>query len=431
MSAFVVMTRRASAPRHRAVDVDHGATPTDGGASRGAARTLTLRRAVRFGSIPFVLVIGTAAIIVAVGPRQIAATSSILVTDDACAPNWTAPASGRGTFEIANTSSRVVEIYLMDATRTTAYGEIEGLAPGTSRSLSVEIAEGSYVWRCVSPDGTESFAAVRRSVGPATGGSAGYRPATLAELEASTVLYRSKVTLMLDVLVSDTDSLASAVRQNGATPDTKRLWLQAHLDYTRLGAAYGTFGDFDAQIDGRPNGLPDGVLDPGFSGFLRLEHELWQAPPGADPAATATRLATDVRGLRAAFPTQETDPRDLPLRAHEILENGLQFELTGTTDQGSHTNLATLRAEIDATRIVLEAIRSPLTSRDPGRLTQVETELDRLAAILDRYRDQSGMWAALTDLTLAQREVVNGSVGQLVEDLAPIPDILELPPATT
>lgn len=50
--------------------------------------------------------------------------------------------------------------------------------------------------------------------------------------------------------------------------------------------------------------------------------------------------------MRKAFPTQDFDPGDLPLRAHEILENALQFELTGDTDEGSGTNLATVDSNL-------------------------------------------------------------------------------------
>ncbi len=351
------------------------------------------------------------------------------MTNSGCAPNWTAGPAGQRTFDIDNTSSQVVEVYLMDANRTTAHGEIEGLAPGTSRTLAAGLAAGSFVWRCVTPDGHQTFSTLSQASGRATGLSAGYTPVTATELDSATQQYRAKVATMLATLVSDTDALTAAVRNSGVSPQTRALWLQAHLDYIRLGAAYGTFGDFDAKINGRPNGLSGGVNDPGFTGFLRLERELWQQPPGADPAATAEQLDSDVHGLIAAFPQQHTDPRDLALRSHEILENGLQFELTGIDDVGSHTNLATLRADVDATLVVLSTLQEPLSSRNPQLLARVKSELETLAVTLDRFQRPDGSWTALSDLTLTQRETVDGAVSQMVEDLAPIPDILELPPS--
>lgn len=430
-AAFVVASRRIRAVpiTEASVAAPAGETPP-GSSSVGPALVPAAggrRRSLLVASTVALLALGTVAAIAAVGLKPNDGTLRVSVTEDACAPNWPAPAVGQRTFEIRNTTSEVVEVYLMAANRTTTYDEVEGLAPGTSRTLSIGLAAGSYVWRCVATEGYETFSSAQQATGTGSVVAAGYKPVSAAELEASTQQYRVAVAAMLDTLARDTDALLAAVRQGGASPEAKGLWLQAHLDYIRLGAAYGTFGEFDAAINGRPNGLPDGVNDTGFTGFLRLERELWQAPAGADPAATAMQLDADVHGLVAAFPTQATDPRDLPLRAHEILENGLQFELTGITDQGSHTSLATLRADVDATRAVLDAIRAPLASRSSQLFAQVTAELDQLAARLDTFHSADGVWTPLAGLTSAQRQAVNALVSQLVEDLAPIPEILELP----
>lgn len=430
LSFFVLLNRRAHSPAPAPVRApDAFESPTRTAPTR--APQMASNRVLVLGASGLVAVVATVAIITVIGPKQTGGTTPITISESACAPNWSPPTSGRHTFEIRNTSPKLVEIYLMDANRTTAHGEIEGLAPGTSRTLAVAIAPGSYVWRCVTPDGHDSFSASARANGAPIAGAVAYRPVTAAELDTAKHTYRRQVAGMLDTLSADSDRLLTTVRTSGASGKAKAFWLQAHLDYIRLGAAYGTFGDFDTKINGRPKGLPAGVSDPGFTGFLRLEYELWQNPVGANPAATAAQLDTDVHGLVAAFPAQNTDLRDLPLRAHEILENGLQFELTGINDHGGHTNLATLRADVDATRIVLRAISAPLTSRNPRILPHVTHSLDQLAATLDRFHSPDGSWASLTSLTTTQRQTINGQVGQLVEELAPIPDNLELPPSST
>ncbi len=104
--------------------------------------------------------------------------------------------------------------------------------------------------------------------------------------------------------------MRDAVR-SGDLDVARAAWLPAHLAYERLGAAYGTFGDFADKIDGRPAGLPKGVHDADFTGFHRVEYGLWHGESAASLRAPADRLASDVRALRDDFPRQQTDPNDL------------------------------------------------------------------------------------------------------------------------
>ncbi|MBO0892080.1 MAG: EfeM/EfeO family lipoprotein, partial [Acidothermales bacterium] len=118
----------------------------------------------------------------------------------------------------------------------------------------------------------------------------------------------------------------------------------------------------------------------------------------------------------------------LPLRAHEILENTLQFELTGDTDQGSHTGLATAAANVDGTTTVLTALAPALRVRDAKLLTRLQADVRGLDARLAAYRHGS-TWTPLDRLGTTDRQRLNAAVGSAVEDLALVPGILQMPPA--
>ncbi len=139
----------------------------------------------------------------------------------------------------------------------------------------------------------------------------------------------------------------------------------------------------------------------------------------------ADQLDNDVNALVAAFPHQLLVNTDIPLRAHEILENALQFELTGDTDYGSGTNLATMRANVDGTRMTLDALVPLLTIRSPQLLTILDKGLAQLGALLDTY-DIDGKWTPVEQLTTPQRERLDGMTGQLLEQLSIVPDSLRL-----
>ena len=180
-----------------------------------------------------------------------------------------------------------------------------------------------------------------------------------------------------------------------------------------------------------PSGLPGGVNDPGFAGFLRLEYGLWHGQPAAELVPIGARLDAAVRGLARAFPHMQTPANDLALRTHEILENTLQFELTGDVDEGSHTTLATALANVQGTQLALGAIANLLRQRNPQLLGQVSAGLAALAAMLQRDDRPQG-WTPLDNLTQTERERLDAAVSGLLEQLSPIPDLLELPvqPAT-
>ncbi|MFI6685189.1 iron uptake transporter permease EfeU [Streptomyces sp. NPDC050485] len=360
--------------------------------------------------------------VVAFGKSKPADAQTIAVSEKECGKGFTAPKPGRQTFQMHNTGDKASEVYLIDPASNAVYGEIEGLAPGTTRDLVATVAGGSYAWRCV-PTGGKAVTStpVRVSGG---GAAKAVVPVSEADLAAPLTSYKQYVGQGLATLVAQTKQLSDDIA--GGNLDAARTdWLTAHRTYSSLGAAYGTFQDFDKKINGRTAGLSDGVNDKDFSGFHRIEYGLWHGQSASDLTAPAAHLAEDSAGLQKAFPTQDFDPADLPLRTHEILENTLQFELTGDADQGSGTSLATADANLAGTRELLGVLRPLLASRDAQLLPRVDGDIARVQKLLDAaHHDQN--WTPVDRLGAAARTRLNGATGQLLEDLAPVPDLLEI-----
>jgi iron uptake system component EfeO len=243
-------------------------------------------------------------------------------------------------------------------------------------------------------------------------------PVTNADLLEPLKQYHAYVADGLGTLTGQTAALKQSVHR-GNREASRRAWLTAHLTYERLGAAYDAFGDSDGALNGTTDGLPGGAADPGFTGFHRLENGLWHNESLGALAPVADRLDTDARALETAFADAQIDQNDLGLRAHEIMENTLQFELTGRSDYGSGSNLATAGANVTGTRAVLDVLRPLLATRFPG-LKDLDAWLDRTERDLKAVEGSS-----LAELTQPQRERVNADVAELTERLAPIAAIAE------
>ncbi|MFD7595537.1 iron uptake transporter permease EfeU [Kitasatospora sp. NPDC059812] len=386
----------------------------------GPVRSGRPRWAVPTALVAVPVVIAGAVIAVSDGKQSSSATVS--VSEQECGKGFSTPLPGQQVFQMHNTGDKVSEVYLVNPASGAVYGEIEGLAPGTTRALTATIGSGDYAWRCVPTGGTSVTSAAVHVTG---GGQVkAVKPVAEDDLKGPLDAYKDYVNKGLATLLTQTQKLQADVH-GGDLATAKADWLTAHLQYASLGAAYGTFADLDGKIDGRPDGLADKAQDKDFTGFLRLEYGLWHGQSAADLTPVADQLAADVAKLGQDFPGQDFDPGDLPLRAHEILENTLQFELTGDTDQGSGTNLATTQANLAGTRELLTVLQPLLDERDPQLLTRVDAGMKRVGDLVAASHKPEG-WTALEQLPADARRQLNGATGQLLEDLAPIPALLEI-----
>ena len=389
-----------------------------------------ITRLLRAGALAGAVVV--AGVLVAIAPLAGTASgartaTSVSVNDYRCGDGWLPPHSGQREISVTNAGGSVVDVTLLGAKNSLIYGQVEAMAPGTTRTMTAVIPPGRFRLGCTYSENATVYSPIVTVFGAPVHDAHPYRQVTYSQIAPLVTKYRAEVSAGLAVLATDTDHLR-ALADAGQLDQAKQAWLVAHLDYARLGAAYDTFGNFNDEIDGRPNGLPQGVDDPSWTGFLRLEYALWQNQPAATVASIADQLDTYVHQLVLAFTEQTTPLNDLSLRTHEILENTLQFELTGETDEGSHTGLATALANVQGTEMILGIIAPLLGEGEPMLLANLRSDLSQLAALLTTYQLPDGTWTPVQSLTETQREQLDGAIGNYLETVSPVPDLLELPP---
>ncbi|KOV56209.1 EfeM/EfeO family lipoprotein [Streptomyces sp. MMG1121] len=337
------------------------------------------------------------------------------VSESHCGGGWTRPEPGVRTFDLHNSSDGAAEVYLEDPASQAVYGEVEGIAPGTTRQLTVRLGKGAYAFKCV-PDDADAVTGPTVQITSGRRGP-GAAPVNEHDLIPPALAYQKWIGGGLAEVVRLTTRLQRDI-DRGDLAAARSDWLPAHLEYERLGAAYDAFGDADAAVNGTDAGLPGGVHDKDFAGFHRIEYGLWHGESADGLRAPAAALVKAVTGLRDTWSQTRMDPAQLGLRAHEILENTVQFELTGRTDYGSGSNLATARANLDGTREVLSRLHPLLATRYAG-LPGLDTDMDRAQHALDGFR-HGDHWTPLDGLSRAQREQTDSVLGDLVERLASV-----------
>jgi iron uptake system component EfeO len=356
-----------------------------------------------------------------------AAQNVIIVSATACGTGWEHPVPGLQTLQIRNESSSALEVDLIGSGTGAVYARVEGLGPGTTQPMQVDLGSGSYAFEC--SDGNYDYA---DQIGPSyevpghVRGGPGIVPPSYSQILTVTDEARGYVTGGLVTVQRQAEALAADI-SSGDLAAARSAWLTAHLSWEELGSAYGMFGDYDDEIDGLPFGLPGGVSDPGFTGFYRIEYGLWHGQSAAELTGPAGQLVFDVKSLITAYPGLELPPPqavgDLALRTHEILENAMRFQISGQADFGSGTTLATTAAGITVTLAQLQMLHPLLAGRDP-QLSSLYNWLDRLQELIDAEHTGSG-WIPAADLTPTQRAMIDAAAGQTLELLSALPVIFE------
>ncbi len=362
------------------------------------------------------------------GARDAAAPDAHTVTAgiSGCGRGWTHATAGTQTFRVRNTSIAGMEVYLQSAVRGEVVLDLESLGAGTTTRAQATIPAGRYRFVCLPADedpvaGPVVAVSGSRHVANAT---PGIRPVTQNDLIPPSKQYGAWIQSRLPVLESDAEALNADVA-SGDLAAARADWLTAHREYESLGAAYGAFGDADTAINGMPASGRTALDDPELTGFHKIEALLWSGAPANAVAPFTSRLVGDVDAMRRDFATARIDPLDIGLRAHEILENALQFELTGKADAGSHTTLATLDANLTGTREALDPIRGILKTRYAD-LAKTDAAVDSAQRLVESYRAPDGSWTPLASLTTAQREQLDAQVDETIELLAPIAAICDI-----
>jgi iron uptake system component EfeO len=351
------------------------------------------------------------------------AASTVDISVSHCGRGWSGGPTGARTFTLRDSDSGAAEVTLVEPSTGAVYAALEPLGAGRTAVMTVRLGPGSYAFRCAVEDQpvVTGPTVVLRGGAPAEAAVA-VLPVTSQDLLPATRAYTSYVTGRLPALQRDVDRLTGDLRGHRRAA-AERDWLTAHLEYERLGAAYGAFGAAADAINGLPPGGSDALQGKGFAGFHRLEYDLWHGAPYGRLVSEATTLARDVGRLRSSFAAAQIDPLEVSIRAHEIAENALQLELTGRSDLGSHTSLATVAANLAGTRTLL-GILAPLLRPRYAALAQATAQLSRAQADV-AAQDRRGRWTPLTAIPQATRQRIDSDVGELCELLAPVATILE------
>ncbi|WP_068158502.1 iron uptake system protein EfeO [Rhodococcus phenolicus] len=341
---------------------------------------------------------------------------AVTATDSACDVTVTEGTTGHNTFAVTNNGTKVTEFYVFDA-GDRALGEVENIGPGLTRQLIVNIPEpGDYELSCRPGMVGEGI----RTAFAVTGDSKAATDADGKLAEAADG-YRRYIRSQTEALVTTVGEFVAAVKA-GNIDEAKRLFPLSRTYYERIEPEAESFGDLDPRLD-----LREADLEPGqeWTGFHRLEKDLWVDGPKPDTNAIADQLTVDIQELADLVNADDytIDPTRIAGDAQGLLDEIATSKITGEEDIFSHTDLYDFQANVDGSQAAVAALRPILDEQDPTLGQAIDARFADLDAALAQYR-QGDVFVSYDTVTEPQRQDLSRLIDALSAEVSKVQGVI-------
>ncbi|GIF13411.1 iron uptake system protein EfeO [Actinoplanes teichomyceticus] len=337
---------------------------------------------------------------------------AVAATDTECKVERTSSNAGTVTFSIANKGSKINEFYVY-APGDRIMAEVENIAPGLSRELIVELPAGAYETACkpgMVGKGIRGAFQVSGSAAPLTED---------AKLAQATKDYQRYVKSQTTALIEQTTAFVTAVK-GGDAEKAKSLFPIARTYWERIEPVAESFGDLDPAIDAREGDLEAGQE---WTGFHKIEKDLWVTKDLSKSGPTADKLLTDVQTIVDKANTITLSPVQLANGAKGLLDEVATGKITGEEDRYSHTDLWDFAANIEGSQGAIAALRPALEERDPALVKTLDDNFAKVQAALDKHRAGDG-WKLHNQLTQAELKELSDAINALAEPISKVAAIV-------
>jgi iron uptake system component EfeO len=266
--------------------------------------------------------------------------------------------------------------------------------------------------------------------GPGSGSGSGLAGQDLSgatddpQVRKAVVDYKAWALAEVDALVADTAKFTDAVRAGDLT-EAKRQFAPSRVRWERIEPIAGLVEEIDGKVDGRVDDF-EGVTDPAFTGWHRLEYHLWEKNSTAGTKTFADGLDKDIATLNQQIKGIEFPPAAVALGPAELIEEVSEGKITGEEDRYSRTDLWDFDANVDGSRKLFELLTPALQAKDAALVAETAAGFAAVDKSLAEYARPGGGFDPYTALDAADKARMQAELADLSEKLARIPGVLGL-----
>ena len=342
------------------------------------------------------------------GPITVSANDTTCEVATAEAP------AGTIEFTVANQGTKINEFYVY-AEGDRIMGEVENIAPGLTRTFHVEIAEpGTYQTACkpgmVGKGIRHDFTVTGASAAPQSND---------AEIQAATASYERYVASQSDALLTRTTEFVGLVKA-GKVDEAKALYPVARSYWERIEPVAESFGDLDPKIDGRADVVDEGRK---FTGYHRLEQDLWVKGLQADSSAIADQLLADVTTIVTQAKDVKFNGLQLANGSKALLDEMATGKVTGEEERYSHTDLWDFAANWEGSKSAIAALRPVLEKRDQALVASYDKRAAALDTLVAKHAKGEG-YRLYTELTPIEVRALSDALDAVAEDVSKVAGVV-------
>ncbi|WP_438354005.1 iron uptake system protein EfeO [Microbacterium sp. CJ88] len=369
-----------------------------------------------------------------------AAALTVNSTTSDCAVSTATATSGNLAFAVINGGEQITEFYLLASDGLRIVGEIENIAPGASRTLTVTAQPGDYFTLCKPGMVGEG---VGRAAFTVTGNAVAVTGDDAQQKQQAVTLYTAFVKDQVEQLLPAAKTFAAAY-ESGDDAAARAQFPIVRSYYERIEPVAGTLGDLDPKIDYREvDAVAEGMA---WTGFHRIEKDLWV--PAADAlnvdgapawkdwapstpaerAAYGAQLVTDIQSLydyvhSPEFVTtlESQGVGTLSNGAISLLDEVATGKITGEEDWWSGTDLYDFAANVEGAKMAFSLVRDFADSKgDSGKalVTSIDRGFTDLDASLAVHGSLTGGFIPYAQLPEADKRELIDLINALAEPLS-------------
>jgi len=256
---------------------------------------------------------------------------------------------------------------------------------------------------------------------PATPDATGLTPAQQSLVETAAHHYAQFVQDETEQLLAGTRAFVAAYKR-GDDDRARALYAPTRAHWEAIEPVAETFGDLDPKTDAREADLEEGQE---WTGWHRLEKDLWPADAGADYVALtqaerveyADLLLSDLQQLEGQVADADYTGEQIANGAKELLDEVANGKITGEEEIWSHTDLVDFQANVDGAEKAFEVLQPVVGQTDPELREALTSRFTELQALLDAQRQGTG-FVSYDALSTDQVKALSDAVNALSEPLA-------------